>query len=69
MLASPDRVPYFAELASVRNKVRHRLAEEQARAEEDGALEASRVRAAAGAAGVRLERAGGGGPPWSSSNR
>ncbi|WP_413099182.1 hypothetical protein [Streptomyces sp. Inha503] len=58
VLAGPDRVPYFAELASLRNKVRHRLAEEQARAEEDGALEASRVRAAATAAGVRLERAG-----------
>ncbi|GAA1266847.1 hypothetical protein [Streptomyces javensis] len=58
VLASPDRVSYFAELASLRNKVRHRLAEEQARAEEDGALEASRVRAAATAAGVRLERAG-----------
>ncbi|MBI0296253.1 hypothetical protein JBE04_17730 [Streptomyces sp. PRKS01-29] len=58
VLASPDRVPYFAELASLRNKVRHRLAEEQARAEEDGALEASRVRAAATAAGERLERAG-----------
>ncbi|MFE2182964.1 hypothetical protein [Streptomyces sp. NPDC059455] len=58
VLASPDRVPYFAELASLRNKVRHRLAEEHARAEEDGALEASRLRAAASAAGVRLERAG-----------
>ncbi|OPF74678.1 hypothetical protein VT50_0226385 [Streptomyces antioxidans] len=58
VLASPDRVSYFAELASLRNKVRHRLTEEQARAEEDGALEASRVRAAATAAGVRLERAG-----------
>ncbi|MFJ2201041.1 hypothetical protein [Streptomyces violaceusniger] len=58
VLATPDRVPYFAELASLRDRVRHRLAEEQARAEEDGALEASRVRAAATAAGERLERAG-----------
>ncbi|MCC4316406.1 hypothetical protein HUF15_24290 [Streptomyces samsunensis] len=58
VLAGPDRVPYFAELASLRNRVKHRLAEEHARAEEDGALEASRVRAAATAAGERLERAG-----------
>ncbi|WP_037645005.1 hypothetical protein [Streptomyces hygroscopicus] len=58
VLASPDRVPYFAELASLRGRVRHRLTEEQARAEEDGVLQASRTRAAATAAGERLERAG-----------
>jgi hypothetical protein len=57
VLGSPDRVPYFAELASLRDRVRHRLAEEAARAEEDGALEAGRVRAAATAATERLTRA------------
>lgn len=58
VLGSPDRIPYFAELASLRDRVRHRLTEEAARAEEDGALEAGRVRAAATAAGERLVRAG-----------
>ncbi|MES4902515.1 MULTISPECIES: hypothetical protein [unclassified Streptomyces] len=57
VLGSADRIPYFAELASLRDRVRHRLAEESARAEEDGALEAGRVRAAATAAGERLTRA------------
>ncbi|MDT0546523.1 MULTISPECIES: hypothetical protein [Streptomyces] len=56
VLGSPDRIPYFAELSSLRDRVRHRLTEEAARAEEDGALEAARVRAAATAAGERLAR-------------
>ncbi|GAA2260423.1 hypothetical protein GCM10010232_59500 [Streptomyces amakusaensis] len=58
VLNSPDRVPYFAELASLRDRVRGQLAAEDARAEEDAALEASRVRAAASAADERLIRAG-----------
>ncbi|MDX3228441.1 hypothetical protein [Streptomyces sp. ME19-01-6] len=57
VLGSPDRIPYFAELASLRDRVKYRLTEESARAEEDGALEAGRVRAAATAAGERLARA------------
>ncbi|OMI38612.1 hypothetical protein, partial [Streptomyces sparsogenes] len=52
------RIPYFAELASLRNRVRHRLTEEAARAEEAGALEAGRVRAAVTTAEERLTRAG-----------
>ncbi|GGZ56302.1 hypothetical protein GCM10010387_57890 [Streptomyces inusitatus] len=58
VLNSPDRVPYFAELASLRDRVRRQLAAEDARADEDAALEASRVRAAAAAADERLIRAG-----------
>ncbi|MEU1788922.1 hypothetical protein ABZ553_24265 [Streptomyces sparsogenes] len=58
VLGSPDRIPYFAELASLRNRVRHRLTEEAARAEEAGALEAGRVRAAVTTAEERLTRAG-----------
>ncbi|MGO4424814.1 hypothetical protein AB4Z54_40530, partial [Streptomyces sp. MCAF7] len=57
MLASPDRISYFAELTSLRDRVKYRLTEESARADEAGALEAGRVRAAATAAGERLERA------------
>ncbi|MFK4269529.1 hypothetical protein [Streptomyces milbemycinicus] len=57
VLADPDRIPYFAELASLRDRVKHRLSEESARADEDGALEAGRVRAAATAAAERLVRA------------
>ncbi|MGW3563807.1 hypothetical protein ACWDSL_07890 [Streptomyces sp. NPDC000941] len=57
VLASPDRISYFAELASLRDGVKHRLTEESARADEAGALEAGRMRAASSAAAERLERA------------
>ncbi|MFI2210549.1 hypothetical protein [Streptomyces sp. NPDC020141] len=57
VLNSTDRIPYFAELASLRDRVRRQLAAEDARAEELAALEASRVRAAATAAADRLTRA------------
>ncbi|MGW6456742.1 hypothetical protein ACWF94_12600 [Streptomyces sp. NPDC055078] len=57
VLNTPDRIPYFAELASLRDRVRNRLAEEGSRADEAAALEASRARAAATAADERVARA------------
>ncbi|MGW1976130.1 hypothetical protein [Streptomyces sp. NPDC001889] len=57
VLSGPEPVPYFAELASARDRVRQQLTVEAARAEESAALEAGRVRAALTAAEARLRRA------------
>ncbi|MER6916531.1 hypothetical protein ABT354_33170 [Streptomyces sp. NPDC000594] len=57
VLAGADQVPYFAGLAHQRERVRDRLAVAAALAEDDAALEASRLRAAVTAADERLTRA------------
>jgi hypothetical protein len=56
VLGSADGIPYLAELASTRDRVRLRVIEEEARTDEETALAASRIRAAATAAGHRVER-------------
>ncbi|GLF96574.1 hypothetical protein [Streptomyces yaizuensis] len=57
VLGSADRIPYFAELAHQRDRVRDRLTAASAEAEEDAALAESRLHADVTAAGERLLRA------------
>jgi hypothetical protein len=59
VLGSAEGIPYLAELASTRDRVRLRVIEEEARADEEAALEAGRIRAVATAAAHRAERLAG----------
>lgn len=56
VLSGGDRVPYFAELASLRDRVRERMVEEDARAEEDARLAMARLRTDGIAANRRIQR-------------
>ncbi len=55
VLGGSDPVHYFAELASLRDRVREQLIEEDARAEEDARLTAARVRADSATADWRIQ--------------